>query len=188
MCEIVRCVKTKRSGPVSRVLYRQRVAAGACHLSRTRLTACLLSFGVGLRNPIVLPSGSGGPSSRCRCRSSLGEGLSAPASSPVYANFQPPVCTARMSPCAWWALTPPSHPYPGRGRGGSFLLHVLTLAGYYLLGSGVPCVARTFLCRHVKGRQRQAVPLRFAGAKIRQNVVTSKKRNVKLSVWVLNRC
>lgn len=32
--------------------------------------------------------------------------------SPVYTNFQLPTCTARMSPCARWALTPPSHPYP----------------------------------------------------------------------------
>ena len=30
----------------------------------------------------------------------------------VYMNFQPPMCTARMSPHDRWALTPPSHPYP----------------------------------------------------------------------------
>ena len=30
---------------------------------------------------------------------------------PVYMDFQPSGCTARMSPCGWWALTPPSHPY-----------------------------------------------------------------------------
>lgn len=40
---------------------------------------------------------------------------------PVYANFQLPMCTARMSPHGWWALTPPSHPYllsfQGRSRG-----------------------------------------------------------------------
>ena len=30
----------------------------------------------------------------------------------VYMNFQLPMCTARMSPHGWWALTPPSHPYP----------------------------------------------------------------------------
>ena len=29
----------------------------------------------------------------------------------VYANFHLPMCTARLSPAAWWALTPPSHPY-----------------------------------------------------------------------------
>ena len=29
----------------------------------------------------------------------------------VYMNFQLLMCTAHMSPCAWWALTPPSHPY-----------------------------------------------------------------------------
>ena len=31
---------------------------------------------------------------------------------PVYMNFQLPRCTARMLPHDWWALTPPSHPYP----------------------------------------------------------------------------
>ena len=30
----------------------------------------------------------------------------------VYANLQPPDGTARRSPAVWWALTPPSHPYP----------------------------------------------------------------------------
>ena len=29
----------------------------------------------------------------------------------VYMNFQLPMCTARVSPHGWWALTPPSHPY-----------------------------------------------------------------------------
>ena len=32
--------------------------------------------------------------------------------SPVYMNFQLPGCTAPVSPLAWWALAPPSHPYP----------------------------------------------------------------------------
>ena len=31
------------------------------------------------------------------------------------------------------------------GRGGLSLLHLLTLADLFLLGSGMPCVARTFL-------------------------------------------
>jgi len=30
----------------------------------------------------------------------------------VYANLQPPDGTAPRSPAGWWALTPPSHPYP----------------------------------------------------------------------------
>ena len=83
--------------------------------------------------------------------------------SPVYANFQPPVCTARMSPYAWWALAPPSHPYRHSLKpdvhyetifkygGGYFLLHVQALADFYLLGSGVPCVARTFLSLFSEG-------------------------------------
>ena len=29
----------------------------------------------------------------------------------VYMTLQLLRCTARMSPCGWWALTPPSHPY-----------------------------------------------------------------------------
>ena len=41
--------------------------------------------------------------------------------------------------------------------GGYFLLHVPALANSYPLGSGVPCVARTFLSH--KTCQRQAVPL-----------------------------
>ena len=35
--------------------------------------------------------------------------------------------------------------------GGYFLLHVLALADFYLLGSGVPCVARTFLSLFSEG-------------------------------------
>lgn len=33
----------------------------------------------------------------------------------VYMNFQLLMCTAHMLPCAWWALTPPSHPYRSTG-------------------------------------------------------------------------
>lgn len=29
----------------------------------------------------------------------------------VYMNLQQPRCTASMSPCCWWSLAPPSHPY-----------------------------------------------------------------------------
>ena len=39
---------------------------------------------------------------------------------------------------------PTFSPLP-HGRGGYFLLHLLTLADLFLLGSGMPCVARTFL-------------------------------------------
>ena len=46
--------------------------------------------------------------------------------------------------------------------GGCFLLHVQALADFYPLGSGVPCVARTFLSLFSEEiRQRQAVPLLF---------------------------
>lgn len=58
-----------------------------------------------------------------------------------FRNAQP-----EMSPSGWWALTPPSHPYLVR-QGGCFLLHDLTLADYFPLRSGMPCVARTFLSR-----------------------------------------
>ncbi len=61
----------------------------------------------------------------------------------VYMNFQLSGCTALMSPLAWWALTPPSHPY--LLQGGCFLLHLLALANHFLLGSEMPFVARTFL-------------------------------------------
>ena len=36
-------------------------------------------------------------------------------------------------------------PLPHAKRGGSFLLHRQTLADLFLLGSGMPCAARTFL-------------------------------------------
>lgn len=55
---------------------------------------------------IVLPSNSDGPPFLA-----LTPMMDAVDASLVYANFPPPVCTARMSPYAWWALTPPSHPY-----------------------------------------------------------------------------
>jgi hypothetical protein len=50
----------------------------------------------------------------------------------------------------WWALTPPSHPYPNLGRGGYFLLRYHTLTDISLpiaigIRSRMPFVARTFL-------------------------------------------
>ena len=52
-------------------------------------------------------------------------------------------------PPRWWALTPPSHPYPvsRRNCGGCFLLRYSTFADSFLLGSRMLCVARTFLFR-----------------------------------------
>ena len=40
---------------------------------------------------------------------------------------------------------PTFSPLPHIKQGGSFLLHQLTLADLFPLGSGMPCVARTFL-------------------------------------------
>ena len=97
-----------------------RMKRSACHLSTPCVTV----------GSIVLPSGSGGPPLFV---------------APVYANFQLPECTARMSPSGRWALTP--FTLTVLADGGSFLLHALTLADYFPLRSGMPCVARTFLSR-----------------------------------------
>lgn len=62
-----------------------------------------------------------------------------------------------MSPCAWWALTPPSHPYPTVivTAGGYFLLHWFTLTDDFQLRSRMLYVARTFLL-HLKKRMHTA--------------------------------
>ena len=75
----------------------------------------------------------------------------------VYMNFQLLTCTAHMSPCAWWALTPPSHPYPTAimTAGGCFLLHWFTLTDDFPLRSRILYVARTFLL-HLKKRMHTA--------------------------------
>ena len=53
--------------------------------------------------------------------------------------------------------------------GGYFLLHVQALADFYLLGSGVPCVARTFLSLFSEGdRPAASRPTAFWGAKVRK--------------------
>lgn len=93
--------------------------------------------------------------------------------SPVYMNFQLPGCTALVSPSGWWALAPPSHPYlrwPDGWRGGYFLLHRQALANLFPLGSGMPCVARTFLSLSflAEESQRQTGSLLFAPAKVRR--------------------
>ena len=64
-------------------------------------------------------------------------------------------CTARTSLHGWWALAPPSHPCLPQGGGGCFLLHCSALAGGFLLGSRMLCVARTFLfCRKASATDR----------------------------------
>ena len=73
---------------------------------------------------------------------------------PVYMTLQLPRRTALVSPQGWWALTPPSHPcLRSDSAGGSFLLRDSTLADGFLLGSGMLCVARTFLLRKLRKRQ-----------------------------------
>ena len=55
--------------------------------------------------------------------------------------------------------------------GGYFLLHVLALADFYLLGSGVPCVARTFLSLFSEGdRPAASRPTAFLAAKLRKKI------------------
>ena len=101
----------------------------ACHLSTTGVTTGLYRSTLRLGRTILSSSH-----------------LSSMETSPVYANFQHPECTARMSPYAWWALTPPSHPYLYYyDTGGYFLLHRPAITDSYPLGSGLSCVARTFL-------------------------------------------
>ena len=121
----------KDSRPVSRVLYAA-LCAGVCHLSSICVATDIY-------------------------RSTLRLGrVALSLYSPVYMNFQPPGCTAPMSPLAWWALTPPSHPYSDV-QSGYFLLHLQTLANLFLLGSGVPFAARTFLSlRYVSGTYEPA--------------------------------
>ncbi len=115
-------IKKEGSQPVSRVLCLPRGQVSVIYLSRQS------------------PDGfSGLPSDMGR----------ATLLTSVYMTLQLPRRTALVSPQAWWALTPPSHPYPDilAERGGCFLLRYSTLADSFLLGSGMLCVARTFLVR-----------------------------------------
>jgi len=70
-------------------------------------------------------------------------------------NLQPPAGTARLSPAAWWSLTPPSHPYPTKNIVNNinkcravvfFYRHLLSPAAS-TFRSGASCAARTFLSR-----------------------------------------
>ena len=74
-------------------------------------------------------------------------------SSPVYMNFQLPECTAPRVATGLVGSYPAFSPLPAQALrprlGGCFLLHGLTLASLFPLGSGMPCVARTFLSPHV---------------------------------------
>ena len=134
----------KNRRAISRVLCPQEIT-GVTSLKRVLI---IYPHAPSLMRSIVLPSGalcSRGTKSR-----------TGNPHSPVYMNFQPPMCTARMSPHDWWALTPPSHPYLWSchleyktRQGGCFLLHDLTLTDYFPLRSGAPCAARTFLLHHL---------------------------------------
>ena len=55
--------------------------------------------------------------------------------------------------------------------GSCFLLHWLTLADHFPLGSRMPCVARTFLSSF---EQRQAGSLKFSTTKVRRLIQNSK--------------
>ena len=79
---------------------------------------------------IVLPSGSGGPPSHSVA--GLHE-LSAPG------MYSTSVTTGLVGSYSTFS------PLPHAKRGGSFLLHRQTLADLFLLGSGMPYAARTFL-------------------------------------------
>ena len=114
----------KNSEPVSRVLYS---FAGMLAIY-LRTTSPLSS--------IVLPSGSSGPPSlfvdlRQQSFAGLHE-LSTPGVHSID-------ITADLV-SSYLTFSPLPH-----GRGGLSLLHLLTLADLFLLGSGMPCVARTFL-------------------------------------------
>ena len=123
----------KVSEPVSRVLYSPKGMLAIYLRAASPLSS------------IVLPSGSDGPPSRlCRLVSSISSAglheLSTPGVHSTgiaaglvgsYPTFSPlPVLTIKCLNIK---------------TGGSFLLHLLTLADLFPLGSGMPCVARTFL-------------------------------------------
>ena len=117
----------KNSEPVSRVLFLS-LRAGACHLSTASVTAWSLSFHPPARTgrPLFVFAGlhelstSGVHSTTCH----HGPG-----------GLLPRLLTLAGKPCGC--------------LGGCSLLHGLTLASLFPLGSGMPCVARTFLSPHV---------------------------------------
>ena len=109
----------------------------------------------------------------------------------VYMNLQPPGGTARRSPCGWWSLTPPSHPYrpttpavtlgQGRQDGTAVVFFCLTLllpiASTFR--SGASCAARTFLSplppKGAEAGQRQAGTLLFS---MRNYYIPAEKPNL----------
>ena len=81
----------------------------------------------------------------------------------VYMTLQLLRRTARHVTMRWWALTPPSHPYPvsRRNCGGCFLLRYSTFADGFLLGSRMLCVARTFLFRFAASAADRPAAFKF---------------------------
>ena len=117
-----------KPGSVLRVLPKRSDAVPAIYLRRRSHVVS-----------IVLPSGSDGPPSLALAasedRSRRVAGLRELSTSGVHS---PRVATRLVG------SYPTFSPLP---FGGFFLLHVQAIADFYPLGSGAPCVARTFLSR-----------------------------------------
>ncbi len=149
--------KEKSSGAVSRVLFlrgRRLLGgdlSGACHLSTAPLTRRLYRSTLQLgRAALSRPYSPRGCSRRFA-------GLRELSTSGVHSTH---VAMRLVSSYLAFSPLPP-------GGGGCFLLHVQALANFYPLGSGVPCVARTFLSPPPEGiRPAASRPTAFVGAKV----------------------
>ena len=134
--------RKESSGPVSRVLCPPR-RVPAIYLRRRSRGAS-----------IVLPSGSGGQPSLTLTpsggRSRRVAGIRELSTSGVHS---PHVTIRLVGSCPTFSPLPSirKHTLLLSVEGGCFLLHVQALADFYPLGSGVPCVARTFLSLVSKG-------------------------------------
>ena len=92
--------------------------------------------------------------------------------SPVYMNLQLPGCTATMSPSRWWALTPPSHPYPRAGAVLFFCISPAVADCFYIRKWDALCcpdfpLAFSILSKPQPTHQRQTVRLPSQFAKVR---------------------
>jgi hypothetical protein len=85
-----------------------------------------------------------------KARATYPEVSDGPSLPPCGGRFPMWSCSRRGFPStrhrcrAWWALTPPFHPYPGTGRS-SFLWHCPWGRPLSRFGTALPCGARTFL-------------------------------------------
>ena len=91
----------------------------------------------------------------------------------VYMNLQPPDGTARLSPAAWWSLTPPSHPYL-LAKAVVFFCHIQPSPTACIFTSGVSYAARTFLSCHTDTSDRPGHY--FPSAKVNNNLETAKNK------------